>query len=268
MPAAARTTRDSEERKEVMEELKTLKTIILNQKNEILQIMTTELQGFRDEMNKNLEIVRTEFQKMMKDKDNEISNLKIEVNTLKVEQMKINERLDEAEATDKRDCLVLSGRGIPQATTGENSPDIVKRLMRDKLHLQTSEDDILTAHRIGKPPANKGPDNRHILVKLAKHATKEEILSACRHHKPNFSANECLTPTRNTIFYVIRKLKKEFPQKVTGCGTRDGKVFVYIKNKVNEDATRHIVNTKVKLRDICTKTLSTNMNNYVKDWPQ
>ena len=128
-----------------------------------------------------------------------------------------------------------------QQNTGEKSEHVIRKLLNDKLKLKIQETDIASAHRIGKPPANNAPDNRHItiLVTLNRHDNKEEILAACKRHQPNISINEYLTPTRNTIFYVIRQLKKRFPQKVTGCGSKDGRVFIYIKNQENSESTRH-----------------------------
>jgi hypothetical protein len=227
--------------------------------------LMSKFDKFQEQVEQNLSLMRDEFIKKIEEKDKEISNLKIEINTVKVKMNEIHGKLDDSKAADKRDCLVLSGRGIPQATTGENTADIVKELLQNKLNIQPSDVKITNAYRIGKRPQESAPDNRHILVKLAKHEMKVNIITACSKERPNFAANECLIPLRNTIFYVLRRLKKIYPQ-VTGCGTRDGKVFVYIKNEDNEPV-KHIVNSKFKLQEICTM-LETDMNEYVSQWPQ
>lgn len=228
--------------------------------------LMSKFDNFQEQVEQNLNLMRAEFIKKIEEKDKEISNLKVEINTVNVKMNEIHERLDDSKAAEKRECLVLSGRGIPQATTGENTANIVKELLKDKLNIQESDTEITSAYRIGKPPQKSAPDNRHIFVKLAKHEMKVKIITACSKERPNFAANECLIPVRNTIFYVLRRLKKDFPQ-VTGCGTRDGKVFVYITNEKNE-SVKHIVNTKLKLQQICTTMLETDMNEYVNQWPQ
>ena len=54
------------------------------------------------------------------------------------------------------------------------------------------------------------------------------MLSACRQLKSPFYINECLTPTRNKIFYIIRQVKKKHSARVRSIRTVDGSIAVYL----------------------------------------
>ena len=168
---------------------------------------------FEEEM----KLLKEEMLGLIREKDGIINSLKLEVNTLKVKVSKMEEKIDDTEAYERRDTLVISGAGVPQATNGENSTEIVKTLIHNKLHLNIQPGEISTAHRIGKPPINQVADRRNIIVKLCRRDLKGDILNACRQLKPDIYINESLTPIRNTIYYVIRKMRKLSPNIITGC---------------------------------------------------
>ena len=89
--------------------------------------------------------------------------------------------------------------------------------------------------------------------------------------KPSkFFVNEFLTPARQTISYVLRKAKKEFPHVISGSTSFDGKVFVWVKPP-NPDAPRARdlrveVSSHSKLMDFCTKTLEKPLSHFIQEW--
>ena len=68
------------------------------------------------------------------------------------------------------------------------------------------------------------------MVRLANAEIKNDILTACRTAKPSgLFVNENLTPLRASILYTLRQIKKRRPDKIEFCGSREGRVFCWIK---------------------------------------
>ena len=223
-----------------------------------------------------LDLFRAEFLNKLVEKDKEIDNLKLEVNTLKVKIANMEEIIDDADAYERRDTLIFSGDAIPQFKTGENCRDIVCNLAKDKLNLQIAHTDVSTSHRLGKKPEDQRVDKRNIIVKLCRRDLKRDLINACKEKKPDLFINENLTPLRNTIMYALRKIKGKFPNIVTGSASFEGRVFVWIKKPPlpsdpagTERKSRIPINTKFKLEDFCNKFLNTPLDTIIKitNWP-
>ena len=176
-----------------------------------------------------LDLLREEFRMQMAEKDKEIAKLNEVVSTLKCNVMKLEERLEDADAYERRDTLIFSGDAIPEAKTGENCSAIIKEIVKTKLHINMGDSDISTAHRMGKRMNNQRPDKRSIIIKLRRRDQKAGILHACRQFKPDFYVNESLSPTRSTIMYALRKARKQFPRIISGCNSINGRVFVWLR---------------------------------------
>ena len=225
-----------------------------------------------------LDIFKDDFLKKLAMKDKEIDNLKLEVNTLHVKLANLEERIDDADAYERKDTVVISGDAVPQVQTGENCNDIVCQLVKDQLKINMTPSDISTSHRLGQKPTNQQPDRRNIIAKLCRRDLKRTLVNTCRQLKPNLYVNDHLTPVRNTIMYVLRKMKGRFPGIVSGSTSIDGRVFVWIKKPTPEIAgstentprnMRIPINTKFKLQDFCNKTLKVPLTSFIKDddWP-
>ena len=137
----------------------------------------------------------------------------------------LEERLDDMDGYKWKDTLIFSGSGLPEVKVGENCSQLVIHLLKQKLKLNMNPNEISTSHRIGKKPINQKPDKRRIIAKFCRRDHKVDILNACREIKPDIYANESFTPTREAILFALRKAKKLFPSKVTGCYSRRGRVF-------------------------------------------
>ena len=205
----------------------------------------------------------------IKKRDATIDQLKLELNTVKTRTLKLEEKLEDAEAYERRDTLVFSGNGVPEYSRGEITSNIVRHLLAEKLKLQTSASDISTAHRVSKPPLNQSADKRNIIVKLCRRDLKTDIFNACHQIKPDIYVNESLSPLRSTIYYVLRQLKERVANSVTGCTSQNRRVYVFLKSQVDNLANRSIktlVNSEIKLRDIC-RNINIPFESIISDWP-
>ena len=132
---------------------------------------------------------------------------------LKKRVSRLEERVEKAEAYERKDTLVISGKNVSSVVPGENCVPLVCDLL--KYALNVSKTDLSTAHRIGPKPINQQQDNKSIIMKLCRRDVKADILNACRQLKPrDLYMNESLTPTRSTIMYMLRSAMKKNTQEL------------------------------------------------------
>jgi len=83
------------------------------------------------------------------------------------------------------------------------------------------------------------------------------LLRAARAVKPdNLYITENLTKTRSKILYGLRQAKRRFPRKINGCGSQDGRVFVWVTTPdPSAKNTKLFINTLVRFGELCEKTL-------------
>ena len=173
----------------------------------------------------------------------------------------MEEKLDEADAYERRDTVILSGQDLPTATDGERSWCVVCSLVREKLKLNICSTDISTAQRIEPMPRTHGPYKKNIIVKLCRRELKYDLISASKSIKPmNIYINENPTPTKNNILFVLRLTRRKYPNIVSGCSTHDGKVYARV-TPPNPEATgardtKMFINTQKKLNLFCQKNLN------------
>ena len=187
-----------------------------------------------------IDILKSEFTEKIKEKDKEIAIVKSELNSVRTRLAQLEERHDDAEAYERRNTLIISGDGVPEASQGENcTAIIVSSMIREKLRMNISAGDISVSQGIGqKPRSPQHVDRRNIIVKLCRRNLKDELLSACRSLRPNIYLNESLTPTRSTILYALRKVKQMPPDKISGCKSESGRVYVFLKNNESDESNR------------------------------
>ena len=223
-----------------------------------------------------LDAMRSEFsdlKNLMESKNEEISVLKNKVFSLEDEISTLKEDLDGADQYERKDTVIFSGSDLPTVANGEIVSNIVCDLVREKLQINILANDISTSHRIGKKPNTQVDDKRNIIVKLCRRDVKNQILSGCRRQKPaNMYINESLTPLRSKILYVLRKMKRETNSRITGTGSNDGKVFIWVKHQSgspegSRDA-KILVNTRVKLEEISQNLMRKPLSAYIKNWSQ
>ena len=180
----------------------------------------------------------------------------------------LKEKQEDLENYGRRNTLVISGSSLTPVSSGENCIDLAVDLVKQRLDVQDfSRDDVDVAHRLGKPKAD-GPDKRNIIVKLTRRENKHKILQACRRRKPqSLYFNESVSKTRSTIMYVLRKVKKDFPDKFGSIMTEDCNVRIMIPSQ--EDPRRfnkEMVNTCRELDALLLTKLGHNSSRYNPRW--
>ena len=99
---------------------------------------------------------------------------------------------------------------------------------------------------------------------------KNDLLVACRQCKPNdFYISENLIPKRNNIMYRLRQAKKRYPHIVSGCSTKDMRVYAWIKpsdpHATNARNSRMAMNTLQKWEKFCRDVLKTEPGSFLNN---
>ena len=77
--------------------------------------------------------------------------------------------------------------------------------------------------------------------------------------------NESLTPIRSSILYALRQLKKINVGKIDYCGSRDGKVFMWLKPTNNTARNRKVyVNNIDTLTKLCTNEFNADPAEFLR----
>ena len=186
--------------------------------------VTSQKKGDSEILERKFDTIVTKLTEELKNCDCEVNDLRSEVNQHRIKLGRMEEKIDDADAYERRDTIILSGSDVPSATHGEIVSDIVCSVDRDRLKLG------MDVHRLGPKPKSQGPDRRKIIVKLCRRERKYDLITACKQTKPpNLFINENLTPTRNNILFSLRCAKKKFPNIVAASSSHDGKVYAWIK---------------------------------------
>ena len=91
--------------------------------------------------------------------------LEQEVVNLKHGMIKWDEKLNDAEAYERRDVLVVSG-AVPVVKQGENVFNVVSDMMKEKFRIYVRSSDMSTAHRMGLQPISQAENRRRIVLKF------------------------------------------------------------------------------------------------------
>ena len=232
-----------------------------------------------------MEKLRDDFANQMRLKDEEVTTLKEEVCSLRstvqeVTTLKeevsylrgrveaLTEKIDDGDAYERRDTLLISGDGLPPVAEGEDTSAIARDLIKEKLKINLQTNDISTSHRLGRKPASQGPDKRKIVLKLCRRDLKKDILFASKSLRPNIYVNESLSPTRNTILFTLRKMRRLHPSVIKGSCSLDGRVFAWLAPDPNSDrSVKVLVNNREKLRDLAVNNLGKTLEDFIPQWP-
>ena len=156
-------------------------------------------QDFQTKFMAMFEDLRKEFVGLCQEQDKKIEVLSSEVSQLKKHVSKLEEKLEDQEAYERRDTVVLSGNAVPVHSVGENCANIAKEVIQKEFQLVVSSNDISVSHRLGLKPTNQRPDRRNLIIKFCRRDVKRDVLAASRRMKSsNLYANESLTPPGRT----------------------------------------------------------------------
>jgi len=200
---------------------------------------------------------------------NEITSLKTRVNILE-------KKNEENNPPGVKDQLVFSGPEIPNVCSEKDDPDenfsAIIDLVR-KVGVAVQPEDISVCRRLGRPPTTTGkPDQRPLMVMFCRRDLKYDIMRACRDKHKNFFVNEYLSPTRNVIACVLRRIKKSNEDLIKGIFTVNGRVFIVVKPESSSDRTVKIpMDTKEQLEQFCRSTVGKPLEllnlEYSISWP-
>lgn len=207
-----------------------------------------------------------EMERRMTEKDARIDTLDRRVAELEASVNTLSERLEDAECSERKDTLILSGPAIPSFTEGENSGSVSMSLLKLKLKINLKSEDILEAFRIGKRPIDQKPDKRSILIKLRRHEMKVDLLRSARKTKPEgLYLNESLSANRAAALFALRQAKRSYPEKISACGSVDGRIFVCIGTPGPSGRKPRIyINSKVKLEKLLSDEVGVTLDELTR----
>ena len=203
-------------------------------------------------------------------KNQEISDLHLQLNKLKGTVSKLESTLDQADNYERLDTIILSGTSIPIHATGENCNNLVRELVKTKLKIELPLTEINTAHRLGKKPLSQVPDKRNIIVKLCRRETKRQLIISSRNQPSSSSLlyiSESLTPRRSSILYALRRMKRTHPTLVTGCTSIDGNVYAFTNpTSPGTRNVRHLLNDHDSLVKFCREQVKRPLDDFLENW--
>lgn len=217
-----------------------------------------------DMVNAKLTIISEKFDAAVREiidrldrRDEKFDKLENDLAALKRENESLKERLDDIEASDRMDTIILSGEVLPLESAGELPVEIARDLLRYQLKYEISPDKITDAYRVGKRSQAQISERRRIAVRLSRRDVGVDIVKACKTIKPDkFYINESLIPVRADILYVLRQGKRLHPEKIAGVGTMNGRVYAWIKAPdPGAKNQKMFFNNRKKLDEFCEKTL-------------
>ena len=259
----------------MMEDFSVLEDISLSSKDgkAIVPAVLSLFQSYHEKLDTMFSSLKNDFVLLLKKKDEEIVELKNSMTVLQRKVVVLEDRIEHNDSYERRDTLVFSGKSVPVKLNPESSSEIICNLLKNFLNMEINPLEISVSHRL--PGNNNNPsttsERTPIIAKFCRREIKIDILNRARKKKPeDLFINECLTPMQQTISYVLRKAKRDFPNIVSGSTTFDGKNFVWIKapNPAARGAkdTRTQVSTHRRLEEFCIRTLNKPLTDYVREW--
>ena len=255
----------------------------LEQKVEQNRILYEERAKKQDEiisaLESSLEFSQKSYDERMDQLQNKVITLekKISDNNSENKIQELRNYVDENDAYERRDSLIISGKCIKPWTKGEDCKVIVHELLRDKIGYNLSKDHISIAHRSGKKPENGAVDKRQIRFRVCKRDLVYDIISACKESQKDIEEisqrlfiNVSLTPLRSKILFGLRKLRKEHPSKIKSCRSNyTGNIEVYTPRPGATDPrnnNRNIINTRAALEVFASRNLNVDIDSLGITW--
>ena len=197
-----------------------------------------------------LEAAMRDLEDKLVAKEARVDQLELQVRDARKQNAELSERIDELEMRERASTLILSGNNIPLVAAQENVSNVVGEIFKSKLKIEMRAGDMIGAFRVGKKPATQKADKRSIIVKFKQREMRDDILRSAKNVKPDgLFINENLTPVRSDILYRLRQSKRLHPDKVDGCGSVGGRVYVWLKCEGSPN-TKLYVNSLSKLDEI------------------
>ena len=251
-------------------------TIFGDFKKQIVADLNSKLQ-------ESVDSIKNECLSACKAKDGKIKDLQNLNHDLKKQITKLEDKLDAAEAYERKDTIVISG-AIPGLSADKDTNQVVTDLIKQKLKgFPLDPKDISVSHGLpGKRPNSAGvthPPN--IIVKLVRRDMKRALIMASKKQNKDSAnrifINESLTPKRRVVFQSLLKMKKG-TATVRGVTTIDGDVYAFTPAAADQSGAvvgrngqpkdiRHRINTIEELRKFCGDNVQKPLENFLASWP-
>lgn len=207
-----------------------------------------------------------EMMGLLAERDVKIEKLEGKVVAMESVIADLKVRVDDAEAENRSSSIIISGDSLPVYSPNENSIQVACEVLKRDLKYEISRSNIISGFRIGKKVGSQAASMKSILLKLSSRETKQDILTACKTVKPrDLFINESLIPRRAHVLYLLRRAKKEH-NKVSGCGSSDGRVFVYLRSTTPDARGRRmIINSVEELDQWAQRFLGTKLSDQDGD---
>lgn len=129
-----------------------------------------------------------------------------ETKTMQEKLTKMTEKADYLEGQTRMNNLVMDGIPETQNESSKETEDKVRRVINERLHLDSSQMVIERAHRTGNPSLYSGKRPRPIVIKFLRYKDKMAVLGKAKDLKgTNIYVNEDYTEA------VRQKRKELFP---------------------------------------------------------
>ena len=149
----------------------------------------------------------------------------------------VEERLEKLEQNINSNILICRGTGveslIEESSAGTTKPNL-ERLKGDVCKAVCGED--LTSVDIGNMQVTLfGKDKKKVKIDCRNPSSKLFLVKQARRKRPEgIYVSEYLTPSKVNIFYNLRQLKKQHPDKIQAVFTRGGNLFYRLNNSDRE----------------------------------
>ena len=161
-------------------------------------------------------------------RDDRMEKVEQENINLKAKLLKLEERLDNVESTNRSSNLILSG-GELSSLSGDITTAVVGLLKR-RVQYELPPESILATYRLGMKSLTQSSDSRRVMIRFRDKAVRDDVLSALKRMKPdNLYASEDLIPSRSKILFTLRHVKKKSNGLIVAVGSHNGRVFAYLK---------------------------------------
>ena len=233
----------------------------------LVPAMLRIFEKFQEVLVSSVSDLKKEFTEILNEQSTEIRELKSNVNFLQKRIVVLEERIEDNDAYERRDTLIVSGNKVPVKQSTEDTTAIACSVIQRNLNVIVDPNEISVSHRLPTKKTDRAP----IIIKFCRRNIKSDVLMSARKKKPeNLFINECLTPTQQTISWVLRQAKKDCPDIVSGSTTFDGKNYVWVKapnpNAPGAKDTRLLISTRARLEEFCSRTLKKRLSDYVDQW--
>ena len=125
-------------------------------------------QDFEKKVGSMFQDLRQDLVNMFKERDDKIIKMEAQIRQMTKKMDKLELKIDDNDAYERRDTVIISGKAVPAVTNNENPLELMLSLVREKLKINISPSDISAIHRLGAKKAKQGPDHRELIVKFCR----------------------------------------------------------------------------------------------------